>query len=324
MSEPTGAVHDPSSELARSSAGSNVAGRLPGPISPPDEAAPALESTLALDEIVGRGIPAGEQLHSHVTGLRAQVFTKYPIFGFPPEFSLRRAWPSSLYVPTKVKTDWAFNPFLAAPPDENLYKEDWVHHGGAPATSASKDTGELFSYQACYTTDRTRTAEAGLGIVFEPEHLQSVISFTPELRCQGQHRLHVDLFTSGFIIARTRVQATIFLAAWEISPYQGAVELIQGSVRRHVVFEDYNDGPWPQQIQSTSRIFNPGAIETKVLVQKAHRYLLGVVGRIFFSINITTSQGNPVPHPQDGSVKLWGFLACQVPSISVTTTTIYQ
>ena len=205
----------------------------------PDEFAEApYEAELDIDRLFERGdSPSDEGFHARVLAHRDHVFTHLTTLGRQVGISiddlepdrLGIGWPSWLYIPAQA--DWRSH-WVVPPDDAQRFARDWAPPPSpAGYSEASRDQGRLYCIQRIRTTDRSVKSEAGLGILFSPEHTLSVVSLQPYVDCSGDSRWFqmIDQPVAG----ATHVKISLFVAGWQQTAGTPGWERIQAR-RFHV------------------------------------------------------------------------------------------
>jgi hypothetical protein len=304
-----------SSEPSGEMGGPEYAQEGPGPVTDVGQMDNIVfRSAQGLDDVIGQEYFSEEAIRSAAMRLKeaygAEIVDRPPLI----------TWPRSLYIPAQA--DWKSH-WYAPPPADHLYARDWGHATNG-VVSASKDTGELYSFHAARTTDRLLGAEAGLGILFTPKHTLSLISFEPEIDCWSTHRLKsmlpLDKPSAGYV----SVRGEIILAAWQLNLATGSFDPVANFTRRReTMFDDYMALSGIRPIIRKRHRLTGEHTATRVLVEAERTYLLGVVASVTLDLNVTDNYGEPYPQPGDGSFRAWGALNCHVPQIAMREETVY-
>ena len=288
------------------------------------------ESSFLVDELLHRNNgKLNEADMATIMDLKSGVFKDYK-----NNLHLFNPWPSSLFVPQNDKK--SYYPFFNEAPLSNQYARSW-NIPGSGVTNASEATGNVYAFCSATPGDSFLNTEAGLGILYTPDshNILSTVSFEPEIVTVSNNRWYVDFksaegnpapdFTPHpLIIANTRCTGSIILAAWELNPVNGDVDLIPNTVKHQNLFDSSNSGLGFSAVQTKNQNFSGKSLSTRILVQQGHVYLFGVIARIAIHIQVSDAQGRPYPELQELQFKVWGDISCKVPEISVLTETVYQ
>jgi hypothetical protein len=229
---------------------------------------------------------------------------------------LEIGWPSYLYIPSQAdhRPYW-----FVPPPDSNRYQRQWAPPPSpAGFNKASAADGTLHVQQRIRTTDTYVQAEAGLGIFYTPTASLSEITVEADVRCSGEHRWFNEL--DRLFVGHTTVRASLFVVAWHQIPT--GYDLI-GSRRFEVVTAGPNTGLGQSAITPYSRSFSGSQLATPFVVQQGRTYLLGIVARVSVWSTLTDDRGRPLPLIENGTFRVWGSLACAVPTIEVHRTRVH-
>jgi hypothetical protein len=296
-----------------------------------EEQAGSSKSALAFGDIINQKGPVLNPAdRSKIMDLMGGAFSGSSI---EDRLHLHNPWPDSIYVPGKDKN--AYQPFFNTVPDSNLYAREWISEQGS-ACKASAFEGTLHSYNAGNASSRNLITESGIGILYTPEDILSVISFEPDLECMTTHRIQVE-FKSSLgspapdatphlpVISNVQVKGSILTAAWEISPIPGILpELVPNSVKYHELFSGTFQGLGSMALQQTAKNFSGKSLASPILVQGGHTYLLGVVARVYINAVVTDDRGKPYPELDQLRFVLYGTVDCNAPQMGVFVQTVYQ
>lgn len=295
-----------------------------------DEQTISSRSALLFGEIVhkkGPSLSAADQ--SKVMDLMSSVFKEKA----NDRLHLNNPWPDFMYVPGQDKN--AYKPFFTAVPDSHLYSQEWISQQGATLV-ASASMGELHSYNAGNGSTRNGIQESGIGILYSPEDILSVISFEPTVEATTTHRIQVEFISSLGnpgpdntphlpVISNVHVKGSILTAAWEISPISGVLpDLVPNSVKYHELFAGSMSGMGSMALQKIAKNLSGKSLASPILVQRGHTYLLGVVARVYVDAVITDEYGRAYPELDQLRVVLYGTVDGKVPEMDVYVKTVYQ
>jgi hypothetical protein len=225
-------------------------------------------------------------------------------------------WPAGLYIPADA--DYLQYWFLPPPQGENRYTREWVAGNGSAANRALKSTGYLFSYSAARPTDPKLRSEAGIGFVFKPSASLAVYRIDVSTSLVGQNRYDVN--TTAPAGGTVREWGGLYTAAWQISPIDGSLSLVQpfGVVTLFdETFQNLTGIPihsWPMN----------GIRSTNIMLEGGRSYLIGVIAAVQIDNHWTMSNGSPMqPLPPNSLWKVWCFISGTIPQVRVRATTIY-
>lgn len=275
---------------------------------PADEDHSLFQSSVEFDESLTR---PNEDISARVMSHGKNHLDYLTKFGIRDKISI--AWPKSLYIPAKA--DWKDYWVLPAP-NENLYSYSWT-----PAPSpggfnmASKDDGNLYSFQQLRSIDKFAQTEAGLGVLYVPDKTLSVVSFQPQLKCISETRWYA-MYNNLIVAGTTFIKTSLILAVWQSIPGPSAWELVNYR-QIEVAHQGPESGSGFAQVMHNQRNFSGKDLATQFLVQSYRTYLFGVVARVSIWSTLTDSNGRPLPLIQDGSFRVWGVLSCVIPQIEI-------
>ena len=223
------------------------------------------------------------------------------------------SWPDGMYIPSSQAPDFV----RPKPPADRFYTDAWAD--GKGVSSADAAAGTMFAWTQALTTDREVIGEAGLGIRFSPKNALSYIRFEPEVNCMVTYRAFVD-FWPMLIAGTLRVQGSLLMAAWLLSPVTGQPpELIRPWNEVPVFDTGVRDAasdlsPDIHNVNTFQRNFSLSGLGTTFLLQGARTYILGVVARVRIRHNVTTADGKIIPY-DSSKFKLYADLVCAVPDM---------
>ena len=235
--------------------------------------------------------------------LISEMLDDFPIF----------FWPQDLYIPGNAdyKNYW-FWPC----PDSNRYNQQWI--SGNDVNQASAADGHVWAYTAINQYIPHAHSEAGIGFLFSPSTTLAVYQVRPSLAVIGTHRWSIatNYYGGGWIYE----WGVIYIAAWNVSPVDGSLELVQPFGVTTVFNESWlNQGTEP--ITNVVPPWSPGSLSTNLLLEGGKTYLIGVIA----AVDVTNTWNVPQGQWPDGSDwRTWCTLDLTVPKIQIDATTIYQ
>jgi hypothetical protein len=252
-------------------------------------------------ETTGGGKP------QHVLDFRVRA--KARISEFP---ALR--WPSDLYIPANAdyKNYW----FIPCP-ESHRYGRQWIIPGDGP-NQASEADGHVWAYTALNQYTPHAHSEAGVGFVFAPTATLAVYQVQPTLSALGTYRwsISTSFYGGGWIYE----WGAIYIAAWNISPVDGSLDLVM-PFGLTTVFNDSFLNQGTQAITNVVPAWSPGPISTNLLLEGGKSYLIGVIA----AVDITNTWNVPQGKWPDGSDwRTWCTLDLVIPQITIDPTTVYQ
>ena len=232
---------------------------------------------------------------------------------FGPILSL--LWPSGLFIPgtADFKEYW----FLPPPDGSNRYTREWVFGKETGANHAFSATGELYSYASPRPIDSVLGSEAGVGFVFKPPFTLATYSVEVTVQMVGQTRYDVN--TNAPAGGKVRESGGLYTAAWEISPIDGSLSLVQPfgfSALFDQTFENLTGAP-------IAEFRRAGPIRTNMVLEGNKRYLIGVVAAVRVANGWIMNNGSPMqPLPSGSTWKVWCSIMGTVPHVWITTTVV--
>jgi hypothetical protein len=230
------------------------------------------------------------------------------------------AWPDTMYVPSDTASSYV----RPGPSATNFFTDAWSDGKGTSMANAA--AGTMFAWTQALTTDRDVIGEAGLGIGYSPKSSLSYVRFQPEVNCMVTYRGFVD-FWPMLIAGTLRVQGSLLMAAWQLSPVTGQPpELVRPFHEVPVFDTGVRDAasdlsPDIHNVNNLSRNFGLSNLDTTFLLQGARTYILGVVPRVRVRHNVTTADGKIIPY-DSAKFKLYADLVCQVPDMFASVQTV--
>lgn len=254
------------------------------------------------------------KLQSEIAGATIRGGSAAPLFD-PNKLPPGLRWPDALYVPGDQRS-FGF----PKPPADHLYRLAW-NIPGTPS-SASTETGAVFSFAGAKTTGRGEIGEAGVGILFSPQNTLSYVRFEPDVDCAVTYRTYAN-FWPDLIAGNFRARASLLTAAWEQSPINGSFSLVRW--QENPVLDtfslDAGSNAFANVPSVLQKSFRNSALGATFLLQNGRTYLLGVVARTRVEHNVTSNTGKVLAH--DGNkFKLYSSMVCQVPFIYAAVQTV--
>jgi len=230
------------------------------------------------------------------------------------------AWPSIMYVPSATASSYP----RPGPPGTNFYTDAWSD--GKTIDSANAAAGTIVTWAQALTNTSDVMGEAGLGIRYTPKNSLSYVRFQPEVNCNITYRGFVD-FWPMLIAGNLRIQGSLLMAAWLLSPVMGQPPELIKPFHEVVVFDTHSRdagsdlSPDIHNVNTLSRNFGLSALDTTFLLQGARTYILGVVARVRVMHNVTTVDGDIIPY-DSARFKLYASMVCQVPDMFASVQTV--
>jgi hypothetical protein len=273
-------------------------------------------SALELDQVYGKGRHSEEVVQTKVMSHGKKLLDSLSARDLFTGISI--GWPASLYIPGNA--DWK-KYWIMAPPGDHRYALSWTP-APSPAgyNTASHATGNIYCSQRIRTIDKYVQSEAGLGILYTPQHTLSVVSMQPVVNCSGDHRWFSEFGTPGFSQVRTagstQIKISLMLAAWQKIPGPAGWDLLHWK-QFEVAGNGPSSGSGQGAIAHYDRFFTGKDLATPFLVESARTYLFGVVARVSAWSSLTDDRGRPLPLIEDGTFRVWGSVACMIPQIEI-------
>ncbi|HEY1472347.1 MAG TPA: hypothetical protein VGF61_25135 [Candidatus Acidoferrum sp.] len=222
-------------------------------------------------------------------------------------------WPDDLYIPGNAdyKNYWPW-----PCPADHRYGREWI--SGNDVNQASAKEGHVWAYTALNQYMPHTHSEAGIGFLFTPTAKLAVYSVKPSISALGTYRWSISTtyYGGGWIYE----WGVIYIAAWNINPADGKLELVTPYGVTTVFNESFNN-LGTQAITNVVPPWSPGAISTNLLLEGGKSYLIGIIA----AVDVTNTWNVPQGKWPDGSDWLtWCTLDLMVPQINIDATTIYQ
>jgi hypothetical protein len=249
-------------------------------------------------------------LHTLDFSIRDLVISRY----FNPRDFPDLLWPSDLYIPgdADYKNYWFF-----PCPARQRYGREWI--SGDDVNQASSASGHVWAYTSINQDMPHDHSEAGIGFVFAPQAKLAVYTVKPSLSVLGTYRWSIETsyFDSGGWIFEWGV---IYIAAWEINPVDGSLELVKPYGVTTIFNQSWNNqGTVP--VTNAVPPWSPGPLSANILLEGGKTYLIGVVAAVDVR---STWIVDPNRWPADSDWRTWCTLDLTVPKIEIDATTIYQ
>lgn len=254
-------------------------------------------------EIAGGGAPL------HTLDFSARDLATEYVFGKPTWF----LWPPDLYIPG----DADYRNYWPWPcPASHRYGRQWII--GNDVNQASAAQGHVWAYTAINQYLAHDHSEAGVGFVFTPDATLAVYRVTPSISAIGTHRwsIETNYYGGGWIYEL----GVIYIAAWNISPVDGSLELVKPYGVTTVFNQSWlNQGAEP--ITTVIPPWSPGTQSTNLLLEGGKSYLIGVIAAVDVTNTWNVPQGQ---WPSGSDWRTWCTLELSVPQINIDATTVYQ
>ncbi|CAN5299947.1 hypothetical protein BH09ACT6_BH09ACT6_27480 [soil metagenome] len=223
-------------------------------------------------------------------------------------------WPDSLFIPRAADGSLYFP---APTPADHRYSLDWTT--GAP-NQASRDAGTSFAFaQVPWSNPASASAaQAGVGIFYTPKMSLGVVDFQPHVNVNGMLTSVLDYFPT-LSAGKVRLSASLLLACWEVIPT--GFDLL--SYRSITVESEVRDQSFGAERNQFSASFAGNALTAPFLVQAARTYLLGVVGAVSATSNLTDTYGRPLPGTTSSNFKVYSWMATDIPQMNVIPSRVY-
>lgn len=245
------------------------------------------------------------------TGLTHLYKRKFSDTFNPARFS----WPESLFIPTGANF---IDYWITPPPDKQRFALAWKTPMDGP-NRASVETGNIFVFSQLKNDEPTTTqsSTAAIGVFYEPSMTLGVVDFQPAVHFKAEFRTALEYYpvlSAGGV----QIYAELLLACWQQIPGPQQFDLI-GSKHFNIATSGRRDQTFGKELQQFENSFNGSDLSTPFVVQRGHKYLFAVTGRITIASNLTSNYGKPLPTFNSTQLKVWGSLNCLVPQINIFT-----
>ena len=226
----------------------------------------------------------------------------------------RFSWPESLFIPTGANySDYWITP----PPDKQRFALAWKSPADGP-NRASVETGNVFAF--CQLKNdaptTTQSSSASVGVFYEPSMTLGVVDFQPAVHFEAEFRTVLEY--SQLSAGGVQFYAELLLACWQLIPGPQKFDFI-GLKRFNLATSGRIDQSFGKELQQFENSFNGSELSAPFVVQRGHKYLFAVEGRITIKSNLTLNTGKPLPIFNGKELKVWGYLNCLVPQINIFT-----
>jgi hypothetical protein len=222
-------------------------------------------------------------------------------------------WPEGLFIPGNAdyKNYWFF-----PPPDSNRYNQQWI--SGNDVNQASAADSHVWAYTAINQYMPHDHSEAGIGFLFSPHFKLAAYQVRPSVSVLGTYRWSIETnYNGGGWIYEW---GAIYIAAWNMSPVDGSLELVKPFGVTTVFNESWlNQGAEP--ITNVVPPWSPGSLSTNLLLEGGKTYLIGVIVAVDVMNTWNVQQGQ---WPDGSDWRTWCTLFLTMPKVQIDTTTIYQ
>jgi hypothetical protein len=233
----------------------------------------------------------GSRPHKTMGGQLRDVIIKgvHRRFKDDPVFDLR--WPPGLFIPAGAnpRDYWPTD----APPAANRFALAWTNGIGFSTASVADGSLHAAAFSPTAKGAIDGKAEAGVGVVYAPKHTLVRLQVEPELAFTGLHQW--DVFPPAVVWVRTRVVGSVLVGAFQRNPATGGWDhLLNYTWRRHVIFDEANQGSGKYALTSVPLALSGGAAGHSLIAEAGRTYLLAVVAQVALRVETLDSQGNPV------------------------------
>ncbi len=266
-------------------------GGEPPPLSSPFETAPR---PAALKRVLERLCAAepGTRLFKLTAGELRDIVIQGVNDGIAADRVLETNWPPGLFIPAGAdpRQHWASD----TPPAANRYALSWTN--GIGFATASVADGSLHAVAMSPTVQGAidGKAEAGVGVIYQPNHTLVRLRIDPDLRFTGLYQFDVDA-RNPVVLIRTYVLGSVLVGAYQSNPATGGWEhVLNYTWRRHVLFEDAHQVSGSEQLVSVPFKLSGAAAGHTLNAEAGRSYLLSVVAQVALRIETLDARGRRV------------------------------